>query len=260
MGMRAIQERRRLAAVGRRAFTLIELLVVIAIIAILAAILFPVLSQAREAAKKSQCLVHQRQVGLALMQYITEYDDTLFFFAHAVDPSRTRPTQPWGVSRENRWWNQIQPYCKNTDILRSPSDPLQKPHPLEDGQAGRPLLKRSYVANRALEGLTVSQVEAPSDIVVVTIKNGVYDDSWFEPPKNLYDKSPGQPPVLALKLQQGGVNMTFFDGHAKWQSAGRTLSDPCGLPWSGVDLMRLYPIPPTPGQPSRTMWHPNCPQ
>ena len=243
----------------RRAFTLIELLVVITIIAILAAILFPVFAQAKASAKKAACLSHQRQVGIALQMYIQDHDDQLFFFAHAIDPSRTSPLVPYGVTRENRWWNQIQPYMKNLDMIASPSDGKQRPHPLEDGQSGRPLVKRSYVANRAAEGLPYSVVDRPADIVVVTIKNGLYDDSWYEPPKNLYDKAPGQPPVLALDLQNGGVNMTFFDGHAKWQSKGKTLSDPCGEPWSGVQLMLDYPIPPTPGNPGRTMWHPNCP-
>lgn len=49
----------------KRAFTLIELLVVIAIIAILAAILFPVFAQAKEAAKKTGCLSNTKQVGIA---------------------------------------------------------------------------------------------------------------------------------------------------------------------------------------------------
>ena len=48
-----------------RGFTLIELLVVIAIIAILAAILFPVFAQAREAARKASCLSNTRQLGTA---------------------------------------------------------------------------------------------------------------------------------------------------------------------------------------------------
>ena len=62
----------------QRGFTLIELLVVIAIIAILAAILFPVFAQARESARKTQCLSNTRQIGMAVMQYVQDYDETFF--------------------------------------------------------------------------------------------------------------------------------------------------------------------------------------
>lgn len=243
----------------RLGFTLIELLVVIAIIAILAAILFPVFAQAKSSAKKIACLSNQRQLGVALLMYRDDNDGMVFFFGHDLDPSRAQPVQAFGATRENRWWNQIQPYTKNLAILASPSDAGQKPHPLENGVGSNPLVPRSYVANRAIEGLSESAVDYPADIVHVTIKDGVYDDSWFEPPKNLYPKSAGNPPVLALGLQNNGVNLTYFDGHAKWQSKGYLLSDPCGEPWSGVSIMRLYPIPPTPGRPDRTPWHANCP-
>jgi len=57
-------------------FTLIELLVVIAIIAILAAILFPVFAQAREKARQASCLSNIKQQGLALLQYLQDYDET----------------------------------------------------------------------------------------------------------------------------------------------------------------------------------------
>ena len=61
---------------GESGFTLIELLVVIAIIAILAAILFPVFAQAREKARQASCLSNIKQQGLALLQYLQDYDET----------------------------------------------------------------------------------------------------------------------------------------------------------------------------------------
>ena len=59
------------------AFTLIELLVVIAIIAILAAILFPVFGQAKEAARQTNCLAHGKQMGMGLQLYIDDNNDAL---------------------------------------------------------------------------------------------------------------------------------------------------------------------------------------
>ncbi|HEV2471164.1 MAG TPA: prepilin-type N-terminal cleavage/methylation domain-containing protein, partial [Chthonomonadales bacterium] len=61
---------------SQRAFTLIELLVVIAIIAILAAILFPVFAQAREKARAITCVSNQKQLALATLMYVQDYDET----------------------------------------------------------------------------------------------------------------------------------------------------------------------------------------
>jgi prepilin-type N-terminal cleavage/methylation domain-containing protein len=60
----------------KRGFTLIELLVVIAIIAILAAILFPVFSRAREQARKTACLSNMKQMATATMMYVQDWDET----------------------------------------------------------------------------------------------------------------------------------------------------------------------------------------
>jgi len=237
-----------------RGFTLIELLVVIAIIAILAAILFPVFAQAREKARQTTCLSNMRQLGTGLAMYIDDHDERCFFFGHASGLSRLNTAAPLGATRDNRWWNQILPYTRTQGaLLFCPSDRGRVPHATEDGQAGRPLVPRSYVANRAAEGLPLAAVDLPADIIVITEKGDPFDDSWFEPPKNLYDKPGAGQPVLAMRRHSAGVNAVFFDGHAKWMNSARLLQNPCGEPYSGVSLMRQYPIP------GAAPWHSNCP-
>jgi len=59
----------------RRGFTLTEMLTVIAIMAILMALLFPVLSTSREKARQNACLTNLKQVGTALTAYAQDYDD-----------------------------------------------------------------------------------------------------------------------------------------------------------------------------------------
>jgi len=99
------------------AFTLIELLVVIAIIAILAAILFPVFAQAREKARQTSCLSNMKQVSLAVLMYVQDYDETY----PKADFWDTGQPFPLGY---NLWsgTNVTQPYIKNKQALLCPDD------------------------------------------------------------------------------------------------------------------------------------------
>jgi prepilin-type N-terminal cleavage/methylation domain-containing protein/prepilin-type processing-associated H-X9-DG protein len=119
----------RLSPSHRRGFTLIELLVVIAIIAILAAILFPVFAQAREKARQTACLSNQKQIGLAVQQYVQDNDGV---FPHAVagggapagvTASYTDINSKGGTGTYTEHiFQQLHPYTKNWSIYLCPSD------------------------------------------------------------------------------------------------------------------------------------------
>lgn len=84
-----------------RGFTLIELLVVIAIIAILAAILFPVFAQAREKARAITCASNEKQIGLGMLQYLQDYDESFPL------------SEVWTGNYYFSWREAIYPYIKN---------------------------------------------------------------------------------------------------------------------------------------------------
>ena len=99
----------------RRGFTLIELLVVIAIIAILAAILFPVFARAREKARQASCQSNLKQIALAHLQYLQDYDER-FLYGWWPAP----PASP-GWSCSGSWEGFLVPYVRNDQLFMCPA-------------------------------------------------------------------------------------------------------------------------------------------
>src|SRR5690349_23356320 len=97
-----------------KAFTLIELLAVMAIISLLAAILLPILQQARGFAYRTNCLSNVREIGMAALMYVHDNDDTLM--SPALQRSNGLPASPysdyyWGKDW-TVWPEMLFPYHK----------------------------------------------------------------------------------------------------------------------------------------------------
>ncbi len=230
----------------RSGFTLIELLVVIAIIAILAAILFPVFSRAREQARKTTCLSNMKQIGMALAMYTQDWDETLPFW-------RTPCHYDWANYPPGGlfWMEQLMPYLKNLDVFRCPSSSQEwgwygDCYP---GQFGRENIRCNYGYNEIIMNGGVAwscangahklaRLTAPSETMVIAdswnnIINpwGRIEPAWINPRVALAnynwngDIACGCPGTLTVPLDvaldrharhSGGAVVVFADGHAKW--------------------------------------------
>ncbi len=125
----------------RKAFTLIELLVVIAIIALLAAILFPVFSRARENARKSSCQNNVKQIGVGMLQYLQDYDEQ-FGYNGGVMAAAPLTTTPWIYYS----------YIKSAQVFKCPS------HSANVGC--------SYLFNNNISYRSVADMARPAELVV----------------------------------------------------------------------------------------------
>ena len=224
----------------RRGFTLIELLVVIAIIAILAAILFPVFAQAREAARKTSCVSNMRQIGNALLMYAGDYDETLpwatssklsgWTWYQSVDPYIKTGVGPNGTTIKPFW---LCPSFSNTSFPMLPGDP-EPPTP-----AATPHISRSYGANGNLiptyntaKGdwfpgriTSLASIQAPSSVVLVEHTRGVRTmsggDDWTSgcmgDEFNAAPRHPLSSDYCAARYQHNGGSVYLLaDGHVKW--------------------------------------------
>jgi prepilin-type N-terminal cleavage/methylation domain-containing protein/prepilin-type processing-associated H-X9-DG protein len=197
------------------AFTLIELLVVIAIIAILAAILFPVFAQARDKARQASCLSNNKQMGLALVAYSQDYDETYPRVYTNVAPQGPRD-----------WKNDIEPYTKNSQIYICPSRGTQlygyAYNYYYATSTGIPLAQIKFVARQ----LIVGEVQ-PTASTAVTGFDSTGVDRLV--PKNCY-LGTNDVRFQSIAPHQKGTVVVFADGHAKWlvDTMGKTRIRPIG--------------------------------
>jgi len=199
----------------RRGFTLIELLVVIAIIAILAAILFPVFARAREKARQASCLSNIKQLGLGIMQYCQDYDEsyppgyrgTSGEFSPVLNA--TRAAGNWVG-----WFDCIYPYVRNTQVYRCPSFAGT-----QDYNYNPWLMPRSY---NPFTPMRLGQVTAPADTIML------YDTyagtrpcgyPWVVNARtapNCEGKPAADYDTYKYARHNDGCNIAFADGHGKW--------------------------------------------
>ena len=219
----------------KHGFTLIELLVVIAIIAILAAILFPVFAKAREKARQITCASNEKQIGLGILQYVQDFDETY--------PVNNGPSEG---SNCCGWADAITPYTKASGIFKCPDDP---------SSFAAPQVAISYAINfnliyltggNGLTAVSLARQSAPaSTILVMEVQGRPYDPTAnyggdYSPsgnlsggfwggglPNNNGAYATGDPPGKTLTLipagtiHTSGSNFLACDGHVKYLTPSR---------------------------------------
>jgi prepilin-type processing-associated H-X9-DG protein len=183
--------------------------VVIAIIAILAAILFPVFAKAREKARQASCLSNVRQLSTAFLAYLQDYDEVFPGYAAWEDV-----TWPSGASGKNYWQARIYPYVKNLQLFNCPSatsppwtggaTPMTSiGYNTQLGTSynypfyvGYPLVMMADIRYPAQTAMLADTAGASSYVFLTA-----YDTSRWIPPRH-----------------NGGANIGYTDGHAKWIS------------------------------------------
>ncbi len=228
---------------GRRSgFTLIELLVVIAIIAILAAILFPVFAQAREAARKTQCISNMRQMGLGVMMYTQDYDEYYpIVKAIPLDPDGADLTPVIVTGTPVGSWPErlvslttvTMPYIKNGGIFICPSAVAGTPGrtltvPTQPGSRATwkltywcfgynfpgntpfsfPPGSVGYRNNCIFDGRSIASLGEPGGAAFPPAEQPVIIDQRIELSSS---------PVRARFAHRGGAAHVFADGHVKWR-------------------------------------------
>jgi prepilin-type N-terminal cleavage/methylation domain-containing protein len=183
---------------GRGGFTLVELLVVIGIIAVLIAVLLPVLSKARAQANRTKCLAHLRELGAAMLMYANAHKDRL--------PNTNPPLTPLDYDATNAVLVALnRDYLKSPATFRCPSDDDPEPRAIETADYTLPNSARiSY------EFYSIFwEPEYGPKLTQIRSAPLAWDLNGASPP-------PGDPPQ---NHGPKGGNVDYGDGHADWQEA-----------------------------------------
>ena len=245
----------------RKAFTLIELLVVIAIIAILAAILFPVFAQAKEAAKKTAALSNVKQTGTSFAIYLSDSDDTFPLGYRFTDGVGWRwnfnvstplgwmgPNQPQGTPARmaedaSHWSNSLQPYSKSYGLLEGPGLPDKEVYNIGKTPTGyvKSPAASNLTYNGLLHGWSATAVAAPSQLPLIwngrgkgnAIGASITNPALICPQDGstacTYTPGGGVGGTMfviydTMWMWSKGGNMAFTDTSAKFRRFGATLS------------------------------------
>jgi prepilin-type processing-associated H-X9-DG protein len=200
---------------SRAAFTLIELLVVVALIMILAGILFPVFAQARDAARRTNCVSNLKQIALAHQMYVQDNDDTL--------PS-------WYVVGPRGyliWPEFLRPYYRDPKImdegLTSKEQKLST-YWLADytlcawGPGGDNSPERPYWR---WPGSVYNGTEAPRPMTMAEVRRPAETMQFSDGTTSRWDSH------IVRRHQNGLLNGGFLDGHARvvtnaeWDAVGQ---------------------------------------
>jgi len=211
-----------------KGFTLIELLVVIAIIAVLAAILFPLLASVKEKGRQSQCANNMKQLGTGFRMYLDVWGKYPGG-APAGDLSKGYSNWVWPVkgstipNREGIRFVDVSKGCifdyvKNRSIYMCPSDSQGKA--FKSGQTfGFGL---SYSMNNQLgpefnnPRISEAQVRTPSKTVLLVDEGNGTIDKTTGKTKPICDGYYGAGPDIPAEVHCGGCNISFCDSHMDW--------------------------------------------